>query len=123
MLYGLEPGSYMTPYRYPHTTKSETLVILRGVALIIEFDSDGAIFDHQLLSAGRGCYGVEVRSELYHTLIALESGTVLFEIEGGKRKHNQKDFAPWAPNGENTEAVSKFQKDLLKQLGFWEKKY
>jgi hypothetical protein len=50
------------------------------------------------LGAGREAFGVDLVPGIYHTFVALEPDTVLFEVKDGPYvAATDKAFAPWAP--------------------------
>lgn len=91
MLNAIEPDSVVPIHRHQKT--SETVVVLRGRVVEEYYSSDGAVVASYELSAG-----VDARSESgmtevacalnipagqWHTLRALESGTVILEMKDG----------------------------------------
>jgi cupin fold WbuC family metalloprotein len=95
----VEPGSYVRPHRHPGTGRWELFLILAGRAAILVFDEVGTVHDRVELCAGEGGgVAVEVPPDTWHSLVALEPGTVLFELKPGPyRPIGDKDFAAWAP--------------------------
>jgi cupin fold WbuC family metalloprotein len=66
--------------------------------LVIEFDDKGNLTNHCILSASEGNYGVEIAPRIYHTIIALQPSTVVYELKDGPYNPDpDKNFAPWAP--------------------------
>ena len=97
MLNAIEPETYVQPHKHENPDKVEAFVVLRGKVLIVEFDDQGTITCHQLLSLD-GVLGVEIAPRTWHTVISLEPGTVVYEVkEGPYSALNDKDFASWAP--------------------------
>ncbi len=94
----VEPGSYVRPHRHPEAGRWELFLILAGRAAVLVFDDVGTVRDRVELCAGGGTLAVEVPPDTWHSLAALESGTVLFELKPGPyRPLGDKDFARWAP--------------------------
>lgn len=98
----IEPSSYIRPHRHLTDPKNELLVALRGKMALVTFDNDGEILN--VIHFGSELYGkelsvgVEVSSDIWHTVLALEHGSVLLEVKQGPFDLSQpKDFAPWAP--------------------------
>jgi len=98
----IEPGSYIRPHRHSSDPRDELLVAIRGVMALITFDANGTVTN--VLRLGTEKYGLapcpaaEVPSDVWHTVIALESGCVLLETKAGPFDPDQpKDLAPWAP--------------------------
>lgn len=88
MLNAIEPGSPMPIHRHKYT--SETVVCLRG-RLVEEFydDLERMCTDAIELTPGGPNVVVNVPAGQWHTVRALESGTVLLECKDG----------PWEPLG------------------------
>ena len=90
MLNAIEPGSVVPVHR--HRGTSETLVVLRGRVVEEYYSSEGALEASYELAAGgdaRSESGMTVACALnipagqWHTLRALESGTVILEMKDG----------------------------------------
>ena len=81
MLNAIEPGSPLPIHRHPKT--SETVVCLRG-RLVEEFYSDdGKLVDSIELAPGSDVVGLNIPIGQWHTVRALESGTVIMEVKDG----------------------------------------
>ncbi len=116
LLNAMEPGTYIQPHKHENPDKFEIFFALRGRIVIVEFDEDGNITDHLILDSQNGNYGVEIPERTYHTLIALDEGSVAYEIkEGPFDPAAAKNFAPWAPS-EGDPAVEDYLKGILKKL-------
>ena len=83
MLNAIEPGSEMPIHRHKYT--SETVVCLRG-RLVEEFydDLERRCTDYIELSPQGPIVAVNVPAGQWHTVRALESGSVLLECKDGK---------------------------------------
>lgn len=98
MLNAVEPDSYVRPHRHLDPAKLEVFLALQGRALVLVFDDAGRVTSFCEIGAAGPCWGVEIPAGTWHSLVALEAGTVLFElIEGPFHPANHKDYAPWAP--------------------------
>lgn len=98
MLNAVQPGSYIRPHRHRDPPKGETVVVLRGSVRFLTFREDGAVATAVVLSADGGPVGLDVRPSVYHTFVALEPDTVVFEAKTGPYDERvDKDFARWAP--------------------------
>ena len=65
-----------------------------------------------VLGANRPAFGIDIHAGVFHTLIALEADSVVFEVKQGPyEKASDKDFSPWAPKEGTSEA-----KAYLEQL-------
>ena len=96
-LNAMEPGTYVQPHRHNGTDKWELFLILRGSLLAVIFNEDGSIVSRNRLIAGKDA-GIEIPENTWHSLISLESGTIMFESKRGPYSPtNAKDFADWAP--------------------------
>lgn len=116
-LNALEPDTYLPPHRHLNPDKEEIFIVLRGKLVLIEFDSEGSIKSHMIIEPKNGTYGGEVASGVWHTLISLESGTVIYEIKKGPFEPISSDnFASWAPKN-NISKEKQYQQELLKLLG------
>jgi cupin fold WbuC family metalloprotein len=98
MVNAIEPDSYIRPHKHEDPDKVEVFLVLRGSALLCVFDAEGNLVEHLETRAGGPCFGVEIPPGTWHSLLALEPGTVLYEIlEGPYHESTHKSFAPWAP--------------------------
>ena len=96
MLNAIEPGTVLPIHR--HRTTSEVVVMLRGRAVQYLYDEQGRETDAVLLAAGAldgdgvpgAVPGMTIGKGQWHKLVALESGTVIFEAKDG----------PYEPIGE-----------------------
>jgi cupin fold WbuC family metalloprotein len=91
-----QPGSYVRPHRHGEGV-FELFLVLAGRAAAVLFDDGGAVTTSAVLSDG-GTRAAEIAAGTFHTLLAFEPDTVMFEIKPGPyRPLTEKDFAPWAP--------------------------
>ena len=98
----MEPDTYVRPHRHPEEDKWELFVILEGRALVLTFDDTGTTTGRVELCSAGPVYGVEIPTNTWHTVCALETGTVLFEVKKGPyHPLSDKDFASWAPEEGN----------------------
>ena len=89
MLNAIEPGSVMPVHR--HRKSSETVVILRGRIQWRFYDDAGNETERVTLDAAGEPRMLNVERDRWHSLVSLESGSVLFECKDG----------PYQPLGEN----------------------
>lgn len=116
MLNAMEPGTYVQPHKHENPDKREAFLLLRGAMLVVSFDDAGTITDHVILNPATGNFGLEIPPRTYHTLICLESGSVLYELKDGPYDiANDKVFAPWAPK-EGETGTSEYNRKLLRDL-------
>jgi cupin fold WbuC family metalloprotein len=117
MLNALEPGTYVQPHKHENPDKVEAFLILTGKILVVEFNDEGEIVDFTVLSSESGNYGVEIPPRVWHSILALESGTVVYEVKDGPYSViDDKNFATWAPK-EGDEACAIYNQNILKQCG------
>ena len=116
MLNCLEPGTYIQHHKHEDPDKCEAFILLKGRVLVVEFDEAGNVSAHTLLEAGTGTYGAEIAPRIYHCIIPLESGSVVYEVKNGPYSAlNDKNFAAWAPK-EGEEGCQAYLERLVKQL-------
>lgn len=118
LLNALEPDTYLPPHRHLNPDKEEIFMVLRGKLVLIEFDDYGSITSHMIIEPRNGSFGGEVASGVWHTLISLETGTVIYEIKKGPFEPISNDnLASWAPQNNISKEIQ-YQQELLKLLGF-----
>lgn len=116
----IEPGSYIRPHRHASDPRHELLIAVRGSMVLVVFDDRGRITTVTRLGSGaRGnnvAAGVEVPSDAWHTVLALEPGCVLLEVKAGPfDPERPKDLALWAPE-EGTSAAEEYLRALAEQV-------
>lgn len=117
MLNAIQPGSYVRPHRHLDPPKPEAWIVLQGRLLFVAFHDDGAIDQHMVLGAQSDRFGADVVPGRYHTIVALEPDTVIFEVKAGPYDAaTDKAFAPWAP-AEGTQEAQSFLADVLTKCG------
>ena len=116
LLNAMEPLSYIQPHKHENPDKREVFFSLRGRIAVIEFDEQGHITDHILLDPLTGNFGAEIPERTYHTIIALDQGTVAYEVKDGPYSPiDDKNFATWAPK-EGAEDAAEYLEGLLSGL-------
>lgn len=103
LLNAIEPRSYIRPHRHASDPKEERLFALRGLMALVLFNDGGEVTDIVKFGTERYGYdlaaGASVPSHRWHSVIALEEGSVLCEIKAGPFDPSQpKDLASWAPS-------------------------
>lgn len=107
-LNAIEPGSYVQPHRHLAANKDETIVLLAGRLGVLIFDDKGIVIMRRILAPSSGTVGVNITAGVYHSFVALEPGTVLFESKGGPYEPlGAEERAPWAP-GEDVPAAADY---------------
>ena len=81
MLNAIEPGSVVPVHR--HRGSSETLVVLRGRVVEEYYDSEGVCVATYELAAGGPAFGINIPAGQWHSLRALDPGTVILEMKDG----------------------------------------
>jgi cupin fold WbuC family metalloprotein len=114
MLNALQLGTYVRPHRHLEPPKAEAFVVLQGAAAFVPFLDDGTVdLDGlTLLDRERGALAVDCREGIWHSFLALEPDTVLYEVKPGPYDAaTDKEFAPWAP-GEGTPEAEGYRERL-----------
>ena len=83
LLNATEPGTYVQPHRHLDPPKTETLCVIRGRGGLLVFDAEGTVREALVLAPGGPELVVELPPGTWHSLVALEPGTVWFEIKDG----------------------------------------
>ena len=74
------------------------MVVLRGTLGLVVFDDSGRIVSQHRLRAASACVGVNISHGTWHTVVALEAGTIFFEAKAGPyRALDAHERAAWAP--------------------------
>lgn len=113
----LEPSSYIRPHRHATDQKNELLIAIRGSMTCVTFDSQGVVIDAvrfgiDVRDSKVNC-GVEVPSNVWHTVIAHEPGCVLLEVKAGPfNPKESKDLALWAPE-EGSSSADEYLRRLI----------
>ena len=81
MLNAIEPGSVVPIHRHQKT--SETVVVLRGRVVEEYYSSEGAVEANFDLAAGGPICAMNIPAGQWHTLRALDPGTVILEMKDG----------------------------------------
>lgn len=115
-LNALEPDSYIQPHKHSEPLKTELFLLLKGSVLVLEYDDRGEIVDAVVLDYSIGNYGVEIDAGKWHSCIALESGTVFYEVKSGPYCPPDKVMADWAPE-EGSDKAIEFMKNLINKYG------
>ena len=107
----IEPGSYIRPHRHLSCARDELLIVVRGLMALVEFDADGKV--NTVIHMGSEKYGaslavgVEVTPDSWHTVVALEPGSILLEVKAGP--FDPAELVPWPPK-----KVRKWRNVILK---------
>ena len=61
------------------------------------------------MDPSKGLYGAEIKVGVWHSLLVLESGSVIYEIkEGPYAPLAPENFAPWSPDPTQIEEAKKY---------------
>ncbi|MEB3261401.1 MAG: WbuC family cupin fold metalloprotein [Cyanobacteriota bacterium] len=97
----LQPGTYVRPHCHRRATPGsgfESFLVLQGSLALLVFDARGRLIQQLRLDAGGPIRGVELGEGQFHTLVALEPDTVIFELKQGPyRPASDKDFLECFP--------------------------
>lgn len=106
LLNAIAPDSYVRPHRHAApTARWELFVILSGSLAILTFDNAGTVTERIELDASGAVRVVEVPAGVWHTVIALQAGTVVIEFKQGPYAPlSDKDFVGWAPREDDPAA-------------------
>lgn len=116
LLNAFEPGTYVRPHRHVAPGKWELFAWLAGRAAVLAFDDDGVVTERVELDAATPL--VEIPVGTWHSLAALETGTVLFEVKQGPYAPLAPEgFAPWAPADATPQAAALEQWFVRARIG------
>jgi cupin fold WbuC family metalloprotein len=106
MLNALQPNSYVQPHRHLDPPKAESIIVLKGAIIYVEFNNTGEIERFYQLSSESFNIGVDIEPGIFHTFFAVVEDTVLFEVKPGPYElGSDKDFASWAPTEGSASAI------------------
>jgi len=112
LLIAMEPGTYLRPHRHLVDAKPESFVGLRGRVALLVFDSTGGIEKIIPFGPGEGAAGVDLPPGIWHTIVCLEEGSVIYETKQGPYTPiSEEDMAPWAPSEGDAESAA-YQQSL-----------
>ena len=98
LLNALEPGTYIQPHCHSDREKEETMLVLSGRFGVLIFDEQGLVIQQVVLSAKDGNLGINIPAGTFHSMVALESGSVFFESKAGPYLAlSAAEKASWAP--------------------------
>lgn len=113
LLNAMEPETYIRPHRHLNPPKEEIFFILRGKVMLFVFDDKGNITDKLLMGPEEGVYGAELPAGTWHSLLVLETNTVLYEVKPGPFVPlSEEDMAAWSPEQDETEKIGEYMKYL-----------
>lgn len=77
----LEPGTVLPIHRHMNT--SETYILVRGKMKVEYYNENKELIDSVVLDPLEGKFGLHVPVGQWHTVVPLESGTMVFEVKDG----------------------------------------
>ena len=105
----LQPGTYVRPHRHHRNGSGagfECFLVLQGAIGLLLFNRDGEVQQQLHLSAAGATRGIEVDEDQFHTLVALEADSVIFELKQGPyQPAKDKDFLSGFPQEGTPEAA------------------
>jgi cupin fold WbuC family metalloprotein len=106
-LNAVEPESYVRPHRHTDRLKDETFVVLRGAFGIVLFEETGEVAQTAVIRARGDLVGAHVAAGVFHALVALEPGSVFFEVKAGPYDaRTDKQWGAWSPAESDPAAAS-----------------
>ena len=113
MLIASHRDTYVTPHR--HLSKSETFVVLEGLADIILFNSDGAV--QEIVKMGPPSCGkpffYRMPPRQFHSLSIDTELLVFLENTKGPFNLDDRENASWAPDYNDTESGRAYIASIL----------
>jgi len=98
LLNALEPDSYVRPHCHRDASKDETIVAVKGRFGIVLFDAAGKVAEQVIIAPAGDCVGIDIVHGTFHSVVALEPGSVFFEAKAGPYVAiAPEELAPWAP--------------------------
>ena len=115
MIIAQHKGGYHRPHK--HADKGETWSLMQGAMAAFVFAADGTVTDARRLDAD-GQFLYRVGDAQFHTLIPLSDIVVYHESKPGPfTGPGDSEFATWAPDGKDPEAVEAYLNKLLSATG------
>ena len=109
----LQPGTYVRPHRHVRAeagTGFECFLVMQGAIGLLLFDAEGRLLQQERLDARGSLRGVELAEKQFHSLVALEPDTVMFELKQGPYQPTaDKDFLSGFPQEGDPDAAQQEQ--------------
>ena len=104
-------------HRHLNPAKDEAIVVLRGSVASFIFNDRGEIAECAVIDPQQGVYGFDIPAGEWHSLLVLESGTVVYEVKPGPYVPLQEsDLAPWTPRTGDAGGIDRYLKRLQDEL-------
>lgn len=98
LLNAMEPDSYIQPHRHLDASKDESIIALAGRFGMVFFDEAGNVTEAVTLSPNGDAAGVNIPHGVFHSVVALEPGSVFFEAKAGPYQAlKPEEKSTWAP--------------------------
>ena len=118
MLNAVEPESYVRPHRHGNPRKVEVIQAVAGRIAVISFDDSGNVLKNEVSEANKPGNVVLIPAGTWHSMVSLESGSVMLEIiEGPYDEKTHKQFAVWVPE-EGTDEAGWFLSKLKNKMKY-----
>lgn len=118
MLNAVEPESYIRPHRHGDPRKVEIIQAVAGKIAVVSFDDSGNVLKKEVSEARTSENVILIPAGTWHSMVSLESGSVMLEIiEGPYDANTHKQFAAWAPE-EGTDKAGWFLSGLRKRMKY-----
>ncbi len=89
---------------------------VRGCMALVVFSDDGKVQNVHPFGSGCAAVAIELPPGVWHSLVALEAGSIFFETKPGPYVPlSDKDFAPWSPAG-GSAAATAYLASLMEQV-------
>nr|WP_319541272.1 WbuC family cupin fold metalloprotein [uncultured Pseudodesulfovibrio sp.] len=116
MFNAMQPGTYIMPHRHLDPPKDETILVMAGSLIFVQFTDEGVVENTILLQPGTENFGIDVAPHIYHTFIPLKQDTLVFETKTGPYEpDSDKNVPDWAPREGSPEAEP-YLLELIKSL-------
>lgn len=116
LINAMEPGTYLRPHRHQNPDKDESFLLLRGKVIVFTFDNEGNVTEKITLDPKAGVYGADIKAGVWHTLLVLETGSVVYEAKPGPfAPLSPENMAPWSPDAADAEGIKSYMEWLAKQ--------
>ena len=106
----LQPGTYVRPHRHCRPDPGagfECFLVLQGAIGLLLLDEQGRVLGQERLDAAGPLRGIELAQGIFHTLVALQPDTVMFELKQGPYlPASDKDFLAAFPAEGSPEAAA-----------------
>ncbi|MDR0560788.1 MAG: WbuC family cupin fold metalloprotein [Prevotellaceae bacterium] len=114
LLNAMEPNSYFPPHRHLNPDREELFLVLRGGVVVFIFNDEGVIVSSTEICPDKGVYGMEIEAGVWHSLVVLESQTVVYEVKRGPYAPlTHENVAKWAPTPDNRLDAEAYMEKIL----------